>query len=303
MSKLARVQMSPSGPSFSELVLGYWRMGDWERTDQQHLGFLEQHLELGITTVDHAHVYGSNPSCEEMFGRALKLAPALRDKIEIVSKCGIELVAPNGPSVNHYDSSVGAIIESVETSLRRLGVDHLDALLIHRPDWLMDADAVARAFEQLQVAGKVSHFGVSNFTSSQFQLLQSRLDGSLITNQIELNPLHLESIADGTLDYLQQVRVRPMAWSSLAGGRIFTALEQSARRVRKELEAISDELGASSIDQVIYAWVRQLPSRPVVVLGSGNIDRIQSAIDSIKLTLSRDQWYRIWVASTGEGVP
>lgn len=303
MSELARVEMAPRGPAFSELVLGYWRMGDWDRTEQQHLGFLERHLELGITTVDHAHVYGRNPSCETMFGRVLKLAPRLRDQLELISKCGIELVDPGSHSVNHYDSSAGGIIDSVENSLRRLGVDHLDVLLIHRPDWLMNVDAVARVFEQLRVAGKVKHFGVSNFTTSQFKLLQSRLDEPLITNQIEINPTHLDAISDGTLDYLQQISVRPMAWSSLAGGRIFNAQDPQARRLRDELGAVAQELAVDSIDQIIYAWVRRLPSRPVVILGSGNPARIETAVAATKLTLSRDQWYRIWVASTGQDVP
>jgi len=105
MSKVQKVLMAEQGPDFSEIVQGYWRMGDWDMSTQQHLSFLKSHIELGITTVDHANVYGSDPSCEELFGRALSLDPSLRDQIQIVSKCGITLVDDSRGQVNHYDST------------------------------------------------------------------------------------------------------------------------------------------------------------------------------------------------------
>lgn len=303
MSQVSRVEMAPNGPFFSELVQGYWRMGDWGMDAQQHLSFLKQHVELGVTTVDHAHVYGGQPSCEELFGNALKLDPAMRDQIEIVSKCGIQLVESGGKQVNHYDSTPEAINRSVETSLRRLGVDTLDVLLIHRPDWLMDVDAIANAFDQLNRSGKVKHFGVSNFTANQYALLQSRLDQSLVTNQVEINPLNFDVIHDGTLDQLQQAKVRPMAWSCLAGGRIFNEQGEQIERLRATLQDIVHETAADSIDQVIYAWVMKLPSQPVAIVGSGNFERVRTAVDSLKIQLTQEQWYRIWVASKGHGVP
>lgn len=298
-----KVSMVPQGPEFSEIVQGYWRMGDWNRSAQEHLSFLKQHIELGVTTVDHAHVYGGDPSCEELFGQALALDPSVRNQIEIVSKCGIELVA-HQRQVNHYDSTPIAIINSVETSLSRLGVESLDVLLIHRPDWLMDVDAIAECFGSLKKSGKVHHFGVSNFTASQFALLQSRLDTPLVTNQVEINPLNMEVTTDGSLDVLHQNRVRPMAWSCLAGGRIFSESSEQVVRLKSTLEQVAQELGADgAIDQVLYAWCMVLPSKPVAIVGSGNIARVQAAIDSLKLKLSREQWYRIWVAANGFGVP
>jgi predicted oxidoreductase len=294
--------MCPGGPEFSELVQGYWRMQEWQQTAQESLSFAKQHVELGLTTVDHAHVYGGAPSCEELFGAALRLDPTFRDKIEIVSKCGIELRDQSSGQVNHYDSSAAAINLSVNRSLSRLGVEQLDALLIHRPDWLMNVDQIGETFAELIEAGKVLHFGVSNFTPSQYSLLQSRLPDSLITNQVEINPLNFSVVDDGTLDQLQQARVRPMAWSCLAGGDIFSGDSEQVTRLTNVFKEIAIELGGVPIDQVIYAWVMCLPSKPVAIIGSGNIERIKSAAESIRLNLSQEQWYRVWVAAKGHGV-
>jgi predicted oxidoreductase len=297
-----KVLMAANGPEFSELVQGYWRMGDWGMTSQEHLSFLKEHVELGITTVDHANVYGGSPSCEALFGDMLRLEPCMREQIQIVSKCGIELV-DDGKHVNHYDSSSDAITQSVETSLTRLGIESLDVLLIHRPDWLMNADDVADTFARLKASGKVQHFGVSNFTTHQYNLLQSRLDDSLVTNQVEINPLNMQATTDGSLDLCQQQRVRPMAWSCLAGGRIFTEQSEQVNRLKETLNQVAQEIGASSIDQVLYAWVMRLPSNPVAIVGSGNIRRVRTAVDALALTMEQEQWYRIWCASTGHGVP
>lgn len=297
-----KVSMSPQGPEFSEIVQGYWRMGDWGMSTQEHLNFLKAHIDLGITTVDHANVYGGNPSCEELFGKVIALEPSIRQQIQIVSKCGIELV-DDGKHVNHYNSTPAAISKSVDTSLSRLGVESLDVLLIHRPDWLMNVDAVAETFSTLKASGKVQHFGVSNFTAQQFNLLQSRLDNSLVTNQVEINPLNMQATTDGTLDVCQQHRVRPMAWSCLAGGRFFTENSEQMLRLRATLNQVAEEIGASSIDQVLYAWVMRLPSNPVAIVGSGNIERVKTAVEALSLSLNQEQWYRVWCASTGHGVP
>lgn len=302
MSLVKRVLMAPNGPEFSQIAQGYWRMGEWGMSAQECLTFLKSHIELGISTVDHAHVYGDNPSCEELFGDALSFDSSVREQIEIVSKCGIELV-DDAKTVNHYDSTPAAIERSVEASLARLRVESLDVLLIHRPDWLMDVDAVAESFIGLRQSGKVQHFGVSNFTASQYSLLQSRLDKPLVTNQVEINPLNMTVTTDGTLDLLQQNRVRPMAWSCLAGGRIFSEKSEQVNRLNNALQDIMLEIGAASIDQVLYAWTMAMPSKPVAIVGSGNISRVKAAADSLSLALNREQWYRIWVAATGYGVP
>lgn len=301
---VAKVTIASQGPEFSELVQGYWRLGEWGMTAQERLTFLKQHLELGITTVDHADIYG-NYECEQLFGEALALEPSLREQLQIVTKCDIKLCSAKFPErkINHYDTSAAHIYQSVNNSLERLHVNEIDVLLIHRPDVLMDADEVAEAFTELHKVGKVKHFGVSNFSPAQFELLQSRLGKPLVTNQVEINPLNFDVAHDGTLDQMQMLRTRPMAWSCLGGGAIFNGDSEQAQRVRAVLEELREELGAESIDQVIYAWVRALPSKPLSIIGSGKIERVQAAVDALDLTLSREQWYRVWVASKGHGVP
>ncbi len=299
-----KVAIAPQGPEFSELVQGYWRMTEWGMAPQERLTFLKQHVEMGVTTVDHADIYG-NYECEKLFGEALALDKSMRDQIQIVTKCDIHLCGDKTPQrkINHYDTSKSHIIQSVENSLTHLNVDNIDVLLIHRPDALMDADEVAEAFSELKSSGKVNYFGVSNHSPSQFELLQSRLDAPLVTNQVEINPLNFDVVHDGTLDQMQLKRTRPMAWSCLAGGSLLFGDSEQQLRVRSELEAIKEETGAQSIDQVIYAWVCRLPSKPLPIIGSGKIERVQSAVDALKIKLTREQWYRVWVASKGHGVP
>lgn len=299
-----KVTIASQGPEFSELVQGYWRMSEWGMTPQERLTFLKQHLELGITTVDHADIYG-HYTCEQLFGEALALEPSLRQQLQIVTKCDIKLCGAQFPQrlINHYDTSAAHIYQSVNHSLERLGVSEIDVLLIHRPDVLMDADEVAEAFTELHKVGKVRHFGVSNFSPAQFDLLQSRLGKPLVTNQVEINPLNFAVAHDGTLDQMQMLRTRPMAWSCLGGGAVFNGVSEQALRVRMVLEELRDELGTQSIEEVIYAWVRALPSKPLPIVGSGRIERVETAVRALDVTLTREQWYRVWVASKGHGVP
>ena len=211
---VSRIQLSPDGPSFSRFVMGYWRLMDWGLSTNALVDFIQAGIELGITTVDHADIYGSY-RVEARFGEALARAPDVREQIEIVTKCGIALVDPERPHhcIKHYDTSAAHIQASVERSLRNLHTDYVDLLLIHRPDPLMDADQVAEAFVTLQAAGKVRHFGVSNFSPRQLELLQSRLPFPLVTNQLELSPYNLAPLWNGALDQCQQRRIAPMAWS------------------------------------------------------------------------------------------
>ncbi|MDC6111024.1 aldo/keto reductase [Serratia rubidaea] len=295
-----RIHIAPQGPEFSRMVCGYWRLMEWGMSPQQLLGFIEQHLELGITTVDHADIYGGY-ACEQEFGDALRLRPALRQRLELVSKCGIATTAKPGNPIGHYITDRDHIVSSAEQSLHKLHTDYLDLLLIHRPDPLMEADEVAEAFVELHKSGKVRHFGVSNFTPSQFTLLQSRLPFSLVTNQVEISPLHQPALLDGTLDHCQQLRIRPMAWSCLGGGRLFSGAE--CQPLRDELQRVAQETGAETIEQVVYAWVMRLPSAPLPIIGSGKIERVKSALGALQLTLSREQWFRIRKAALGYDVP
>ncbi|CAM7806634.1 MULTISPECIES: aldo/keto reductase [Enterobacter] len=295
-----RITLAPQGPEFSRFVMGYWRLMDWNMSPLQLASFIEEHLDLGITTVDHADIYGGY-QCEAAFGEALKLVPALRDRMEIVTKCGIATTAKPEHALGHYITDSAHIIKSAEQSLVNLATDRIDLLLIHRPDPLMDADEVAEAFLNLHQSGKVRHFGVSNFTPAQFALLQSRLPFTLATNQVEISPVHQPLLLDGTLDQLQQLRVRPMAWSCLGGGRLFN--DDEFQPLRNELEAIARELNAESIEQVVYAWILRLPSKPLPIIGSGKIERVRSALAAEELQMTRQQWFRIRKAALGYDVP
>lgn len=295
-----RITLAPQGPEFSRFVMGYWRLMDWNMSPLQLASFIEEHIDLGVTTVDHADIYGGY-LCEAAFGEALKLVPALRDRMEIVTKCGIATTAKPEHALGHYITDSAHIIKSAEQSLVNLATDRIDLLLIHRPDPLMDADEVAEAFLHLHQSGKVRHFGVSNFTPAQFALLQSRLPFTLATNQVEISPVHQPLLLDGTLDLLQQLRIRPMAWSCLGGGRLFN--DDSFQPLRDELARVAQELNAESIEQVVYAWILRLPSQPLPIIGSGKIERVRSAVVAEKLNMSRQQWFRIRKAALGYDVP
>lgn len=302
LSPVSRTLMAPNGPEVSRLIAGFWRLKHWGMSTQARLGFIEQLLELGITTMDHAMVYGS----EGLFGEALALRPQLRAQMEIVTKCGIRPCGfgPLGAKqINHYDASAEAIGRSLDNSLAALGTDYVDVLLIHRPDYLLQVDEVAECFAALKAAGKVRYFGVSNFTPSQFASLQMACGGSLVTNQIELSPLHLAPLDNGLLDQCVQHKIKPMAWSCLAGGALLTPTEPRGERVLQALQVVAEELGLADIEAVVYAWVLSLPSNPLPLLGSSKIERIKVAVQADGLRLNREQWYRIWEASNGASVP
>jgi predicted oxidoreductase len=297
----APAPLCAGGPTLSPVVAGAWRLDSWGWSREERLRWIEQCVELGITSFDHAAVYGSY-TAEGLFGEALALAPGLRNRLQLVSKCGIQLVSPQQPGtrLQHYDTSAAHIVASAENSLCELRTDHLDLLLIHRPDALLDADEVAEAFERLRSAGKVRHFGVSNFTPPQFALLDSRV--ALATNQIELSPLALDALHDGTLDQAQQLGRRPMIWSPVAGGRLFTGDDERSRRVRNALTGMAERLGVLPAT-VAYAWLFRLPSRPVPVVGSRRIDALREAWAAQDVQLDAQTWYEIWTASTGHNVP
>lgn len=289
-------------PVFSDFAQGFWRLSQWQFSTRDLVGFCRRLLELGVTTMDHAKVYGS----EERFGEALRADPSLREQMQIVTKCGIRLAGQGfrpAERTQHYDSSPAAIMDSVEDSLRALHVDHIDVLLLHRPDYLLNAAEVAEAFARLHREGKVGRFGVSNFSPSQLAMLDAVVEQPLITNQVELSPVALQVLEDGTLDQCQQRGIRPMLWSLLAGGNLTSDADPAHRRLREKLIEVQIERGADTIEQVIYAWAHMLPSRPVCLLGSSKIERVESAVASQSVALSQEQWYAIWEAASGHPVP
>ncbi|MBZ0256911.1 aldo/keto reductase [bacterium] len=299
-----KVAVCKDGPKLSQLVQGFWRLSEWNYSAAQTAELIEACLELGITTFDHADIYGEY-TCEELFGAAWKEMNIPRESVEIVTKCGIKLPSDRRPEhrIKSYDTSKQHILQSVDNSLQFLCTDYIDVLLIHRPDPLMNADEVAGAFTQLRESGKVRYFGVSNFVPSQFHLLASRLDFPLVTNQIEYSVLCMDEQDNGTIDLCQQLGIRPMAWSPFSGGHVFSSPSDQAIRVRKALTDLCIELGEYEIDQLALAWILAHPVQFLPVLGTGKIERIRSAVKSLEITLTREQWYSVWIASKGHAVP
>ncbi|UKV16482.1 aldo/keto reductase [Thalassospiraceae bacterium SW-3-3] len=293
--------------SFSQLAWGAWRLRNSSdiKNTADILALVHACLDAGISTFDHADVYGGY-GCEAYFGGALAKAPELRSKMEIVTKCSVALVKDTRPDhrINHYNTTKAHILLSVENSLRNLATDYIDMLLIHRPDPLMIADEVAEAFNELHRMGKVRHFGVSNFTPSQFNLLQSRLDTPLATNQVECSVLELAPIFDGTFDQMQQKQTHPMIWSPLGGARLFnTKADPTVDRVRPVLERMRDKYNLPGIAEVAIAWLLRLPCQPVPVLGTMKAHRIADAAASCGIQFDRQDWFEILVAAQGHSVP
>lgn len=303
MRTASRIQTVNDGPEFSRIVAGMMRLNQWGLSNTELLNWLKAIIDMGVTTIDHADIYGSF-TCERLFGEAIALEPSIRDKLEIVTKCDIRIISENRPEnhIPHYDTSKDYIIWSAENSLKQLRTDHIDVLLIHRPDFLMQADEVAEAFAKLKRDGKVLHFGVSNFTNPQFELLSSRLDFPLVTNQVELSIMQMSALTDGSLDLAQQLAFAPMIWSPFGGGSIFRADTEQATRVKAVLEELANHHKAT-IDQIALAWILRHPAKTIPVIGTGKLTRIQSAVEAESISLTRQEWYALWVASTGHNVP
>lgn len=290
--------------SFSRIIQGFWRLDKWQQTPQQTLTFIHQLLELGITTFDHAACYGGFTT-EGCFGRALALDKSLREKMTLVSKCGILYPNQELPEIksHYYDNSYEHIIWSAERSIQQLQCEQLDVLLIHRLSPCADPEQIARAFETLHQAGKVRHFGVSNYTPAKFSMLQSYVKQPLITNQIEISPLHLNAFDDGSLDFLLEKRIKPMAWSPLAGGRLFDKTDKRGCTVATQLLDIGRDKNEERLDVLALAWLLNHPAYIMPILGSGNIERVRNAIDALKITFTEEEWIKVYVASQGFDIP
>jgi predicted oxidoreductase len=298
------IPLSPSGPLISPIVLGVMKWGVWGRRldTAQMLRLMEESVELGITTFDHADIYGGYTT-EAEFGEALKLRPQLRQRIQIITKCGICLMTPNRPQhkLKSYNTSALHIRRSVEQSLRNLHTDYLDVLLIHRPDPLLHPDEVAGIFQTLQQEGKVQHFGVSNFSPSQMEVLQTKFP--LVTNQVKASAMHLEPFTDGTFDQCLRYGIRPTAWSPLGGERFFTEPDDpQVARIRRACAAIAASHGSVGEDQIMLAFLLRHPAGIVPVIGTANTARVRAAAEALRIPLTREEWFEIWSASTGTEV-
>ncbi len=290
-----------SALGMSRVVAGLWRLPDWRMSANELLGFVEGCIERGVTTFDHAEVYGRG-AVEAAFGEALALKPSLRAGIQLVSKAGIRFAtaSADGAPIKYYDTDSGYLREAVEQSLRRLKTDYLDLFLIHRPDSLASIDDIALTADALVAQGKIRAFGVSNFSARQFELLHAKVP--LATNQIEFSPFELAALDGDMFAVLSQANVSPMIWSPLGGGRLLANDDDVALRVRRVMTALQPKYGAANWLSIAYAWVARLPGAPYVVSGSRRLESVQAAVDGLRIELSRPDWYAILEAARGQPV-
>lgn len=297
------VKISYHGSIYSRIVAGCMNWGEWgaNLTIDQVQGLIEDCLAIDVTTFDHADIYG-HYTTETLFGNALKQRPSLREKMQLVTKCGIKLVTPNRPDtiIKSYNTSKDYIVSSAEQSLQNLNTDYIDLFLIHRPSPLMNPEEIAEAFTKLKNEGKVLRFGVSNFTIRQFEMLHKFIP--LVTNQIEVSPLHLDPFVDGTLDQCIAKNVKPMGYSTLAGGKFFLKQpEDRIMRINKEVSILAKKYNVAP-DQILTSWIIKHPSGILPIIGSTKISRIKSAVDALAIKITDEEWFMIWEASIGEEV-
>lgn len=281
------------GPVLSRIVAGCWR---WDASaDVDRL--VRTALDAGITSFDHADIYGDYGN-QKIFGAVLKKEPSVRKKMQLISKCGIKLISSKHPDtwIKHYDTSKEHIINSVETSLSELGTDYLDLLLIHRPDPFMDPEEVSEAFGLLRQNGKVLHFGVSNFSATQFEMLQAYLPFPLVTNQLEFSLNKLDILYDGTLDVLLKKETGAMTYSPLGQGKLVAESRESALWSRKERYKASET-------QLALAWLLSHPGNLFPVIGTTQPDRVAESARAVDIKLDRQDWFAMLKVASGRDVP
>ncbi|MCA0908627.1 aldo/keto reductase [Ruegeria marisrubri] len=296
---MQRVKLSDS-LEMSRLVYGMWRLGDDSDTSAAHVeAKIQICLDQGITTFDQADIYGGYQA-EAVLGAALRANPSLRQKMEIVTKC--DIVAPVGryadAKVKYYDTSRAHILKSVETSLSEMAIDHIDLLLIHRPDPMMDHHETGAALDEVVASGKVGAVGVSNFRPWDWSLLQSAMKTQLVTNQIEISLGEISPFTNGDLAFHQQHGHPVMAWSPLGGGLLMAG--------NPPVGVVADEIAAGfGVDRaaVAVAFLLAHPANILPVLGTNNLDRIKRASDALKVKLDRESWFRLYEAALGHEVP
>ncbi|MEJ6388890.1 aldo/keto reductase [Gymnodinialimonas ulvae] len=293
-------RVTVGGIEMSRIVYGMWRLGDDDDTSPAHVqAKVEACLAQGITTMDQADIYGGYIA-EGLLGAAFKAAPGLRDKVEIVTKC--DIVAPIGKHsekrVKYYDTSADYVTACVDTSLKEMAIDVIDLLLIHRPDPLMDHAETGACLDGLVASGKVRAVGVSNFRPWDWELLQSAMDTPLATNQIEMSVLHHAPFTNGDVAFHQRQGQPLMAWSPLAGGTLFG---KDGAAVRAVLDRVGADHGVGA-DAVAIAWLLHHPARILPVMGTNNLSRIKGLSDTLKVNLTRVDWFEIYTAALGHEV-
>ena len=285
----------------SPIIAGVMNWGVWDKNlnTNEFTHLINLFIENGITTFDHADIYGGYTT-EASFGKALSESKIDRKKIQLITKCGIQYTSENRPnnSIKHYEYSKDYIIWSVENSLKNLQTDYLDVLLLHRPSPLMQADEIAEAVSKLKADGKILSFGVSNFTSSQTELLRQKTEISF--NQVQFSATHHEAMLDGSFDYMQIHNIKPMAWNPL--GTVFRENTDQTFRLRQLLAKLVEKYHIGS-DIILLAWIMQHPARISPVAGTVNSGRIQQLMKAKSLVLDKQDWFAVWTESMGNKVP
>ncbi len=286
--------------NFSRIIAGTMTWGKWGKqlSKKEMVTLLANCLENNITTFDHADIYGAYTT-ENEFGNAYADSGISREKIQLISKCGIQYLTENrNNNVKHYNYSKEYIIWSVETSLKHLKTEYLDLLLLHRPSPLMQPEIIAEAVSKLKRQGKIKNFGVSNFIPSQVDLISK--DTSILVNQIQFSLTHHDAMHDGTLDQMMLKNIIPMAWSPL--GLVFKEDTEQTRRIHKQLGKLMDKYNATE-DQLLLAWLLKHPAKIHPVVGSTNKERLKNAVKATEIDLELEDWFLILVACQGHKVP
>jgi predicted oxidoreductase len=282
-------------------IVGCMRWGVWGEnfTTNQYEQIINQCLALGLNVFDHADIYG-HYTTEADFGHALKGNISLRNQIKIITKCGINMLTPNRPghTIKSYDTSASHITKSVEQSLQNFHTDYIDTLLIHRPDILMHVEEIAATITTLKNAGKIKSFGVSNFTTSQVALLNKYIP--VEHHQVEISVTNLNAFDNGVLDQCQLENIEAQSWSPMGNG-IFTEHTAKHTRILAEAENLAKTYDCS-VNQILLAFLYAHPSQIVPVIGTTKFERIQDAAKAMEIELTREDFYKLWTASTGKEV-
>jgi predicted oxidoreductase len=284
---------------FSRLIYGMWRLAEDSDTSAKHVeAKIQACLDQGITTFDQADIYGGY-TAETVLGAALKANRSLAKQMEIVTKCDILVDAGrhSGTRVKHYDTSREHIHASVDASLSEIGIEHIDLLLVHRPDPFMDHHVTGAALDELVASGKVGSIGVSNFRPWDWELLQSAMKNQLVTNQIEISLKEIAPFTNGDLAFHQRHGHRLMAWSPLGGGDLMGG--------NSAVAAVMDRLAAQTgLDRaaVAVAFLLAHPAGILPVLGTNNLSRIATISDALKVRLDRQDWFELYEAALGREV-
>lgn len=293
------------------IIQGCMRISQMRVQEVQTL--IDKQLEVGVNYWDHADIYGGG-ACEEVFGKAIKEMPGIRERLIIQSKCAIR---PG--EYTQYDFSKDYIIKSVEGSLKRLQTDHLDYLLLHRPDLLMEPSEVAEAFDKLQAEGKVLHFGVSNHTPGQMEVLKTCVKQPLEINQLQFSLAHtllLDAPAylnttdthgvnrdAGVLDYCRCNHITIQCYSPFQYG-VFEGTFLGNPDYA-QLNGVLERLAAkydTSVNGIATAWILRHPANMQVVVGTTNIKRVPDIAKGADITLTREEWYELYAAA-GNSLP